>query len=248
MFMKKISIWASQHKWLSRIIIIISYCLINSIGLFLGDALHGSDFVIPSLWVYAAGFLFIAGCIIYPSKKEKARYKNFYRRQKRTDLFLISLSFLLVICFSNHYNVQRAQTPFYFAYAGAAEVSPIKSTFIGETSIDPSPKKKTSLIKQWKKKLRENIRTIRREYKDASPGERTALIVVTILVAILLLYVVAALSCSLTCAGSDALAVMVLLLGTGLIVFFAVRVIKSINRRSAKPKPEEKVTEEKSPI
>lgn len=238
MFMKKISIWASQHKWLSRIIIIISYCLLNGIGLFLGDALHESDFVIPSLWVYTAGFLFIGGCIIYPSKKEKARYKNFYRQQKRTDFFLVSLSFLLVICFGNHYNVQRAQTPFYFAYAVAAEVSSIKSTFIGETSIEPSPKKKTSLIKQWLKKLRENIRTIRSEYKDASPGKRTALIIVTLLVAILLLYVVAALSCSLACAGSDAAAVMVALLGTGLIVFFAVRVIKRINRGPEKTEPE----------
>lgn len=235
--MKQISIWASQHKWPARIIIIVSYCLLNGIGLFLGDALHVSQFIIPSLWIYVIAFLFIGGCIIYPSKKERASYKNFYKQQKGTDLFLVSFSFLLVICFGNHYHVQRAQTPFYFTYAGAAEFSPVKKTLGGETSIEPSPKKKTSLIKQWKKKLRENIRTIRREYKHASPGERTALIIVTLLVAILLLYLVAALSCNLSCSGSDAAAVIVLLLGTGLIVFFAVRVIKRIKRGHRKREP-----------
>lgn len=232
--MKQISVWASLHKWPARILIVVSYFILNGIGLFLGDGLHVFDFIIPSAWVYLLGFLFIAGFILYPSKKEKARYKNFYRTQKSADLFLVSLSFLLVVCFGNHYNLQRAQTPFYFAYAGATEVTGAGSTPGGETSIEPAPKKKTSFIKNWKKKLRENIRTIRKEYKDSSPGERTALIILAVLVAIGLLFLVAALSCNLSCSGSDGAAVAVALLGTALIVFLFVRVIKSITRKSGK--------------
>ncbi len=90
------------------------------------------------------------------------------------------------------------------------------------------------------KKLRDNIRTIRREYKDAAPGERTALIILSIIVAVALLFLVLSASCSLSCSGSDGAALVVGLLGTGLIVFLTVRVIKRINRgRPEKPKPAE---------
>jgi hypothetical protein len=237
--MKNISIWASRHKWPARFIIIGSFFILNLIGLFLGDALTLSQITIPSLWIYAIGFIFIAGFITYPSRKQKSKYKNYYKKQKSFDLLLISTTFLLIICFGNHSNLSKNQSPFGFTYANATALTVISNPELNKTSIDPSPKKKTSLIKNWKRKLKENIKTIRREYKDATPGERTALIVLSIIVAFALFLLVLSASCSLSCSGSDGAALLVALLGTGLIVFLLVKVIKRINRGGPKkPKTE----------
>jgi hypothetical protein len=237
--MKNISIWAFRHKWAARFVIICSFLILNFIGLFLGDALTISQIAIPSLWIYVIGFIFFAGFITYPSRKQKSKYKNYYKKQKSSDLLLVSTTFLLIICFGNHYNLPKNQSPFGFTYANATALTIIANPQLHKTSIDPSPKKKTSLIKKWKSKLKENIRTIRREYKDATPGERTALIVLSIIVAFALFLLVLSASCSLSCSGSDGAALLVALLGTGLIVFLLVKVIKRINRGGPKkPKTE----------
>lgn len=241
--MKKISIWASVNKWPARIIIVVSYFVLNTIALFLGDALFIANAIIPALWIYVLGFIAIAAFIFYPSKKTKSDYANFYRSQKTCDLLLISTGFLLIIAFGNHYQIPNSQSPFSFTYAVAASSSMEKGVTELKV-IGPAPKKKGYLIRQWKQKLKENIRRIRQEYKDASPGQKTALIIVTILVALILLYLVAALSCNISCSGNDAAAVIVLLLGTGLLVFLTVRMIKRINRGGPrKPKQATKETE-----
>ena len=235
--MKKISRWASRHKWPARLLIVISFIFLNCLGLFLGNALTVSQFTIPSLWIYATAFIFITGFITYPSRKQKGSYKNFYKSQKISDFVLVSTTFLLVIGFGNHYHLQKNQSPFQFAYANATELTAINKSSSRESSI--IPKKKKSLIKTWKSKLKENIRKIKKEYKDASPGERTALIILSIIVALGLLFLVLSISCSLSCAGSDGAALVVGLLGTGLILFVLTRVIKRINRgRPKEPKPQ----------
>jgi hypothetical protein len=237
--MKNISIWASRHKWPARFIIIGSFFILNFIGLFLGDALTVSQITIPSFWIYAIGFIFFAGFITYPSRKQKSKYRNYYNRQKSADLLLVTTTFLLIICFGNHYHLPKNQSPFGFTYANASALTVITHPQLHKAPIDPSPKKKTSLIKKWKSKFRENIRTIRREYKDATPGERAALIVLSIIVALGLFLLVLSASCSLSCSGSDGAALLVGLLGTGLIVFLLVKVIKRINRGGPKkPKTE----------
>ncbi len=81
---------------------------------------------------------------------------------------------------------------------------------------------------------------LRQEYKDATKGERTALIVLSILIALGLLSLVAALSCNLSCSGSEGGAAVVAILGTGLIIFLLVKIIKRINR--GKPKEETSTT------
>ena len=234
--MKKISLWAYRHKWPARFLIVVSFIFLNCLGLFLGNALTVAQFNIPSLWIYATSFVFIVGFISYPSRKEKNRYKNFYRRQKISDFVLVSITFLLVIGFGNHYHLQKNQSPFRFTYVNATAIEGINKYSSTENSI--VPKKKNSLIKTWKSKLKENIRRIKKEYKDASPGERTALIILSIIVALGLFLLLMSLSCSLSCAGSDGAALVVGILGTSLIIFLLVRVIKRINRgRPKEPRP-----------
>ena len=69
---------------------------------------------------------------------------------------------------------------------------------------------------------------------DAKAG----LIIVTIIAALGLLYLVAALACSLSCNGSDAAAVVVLILGLAAIIWGTIAVINRISRGPKKKKKE----------
>jgi hypothetical protein len=51
--------------------------------------------------------MFISGTIFYPSKKNKKKYSDFYRRQKLADGLLIFSTFLLFIYFGNCVNENR---------------------------------------------------------------------------------------------------------------------------------------------
>ena len=232
--MKKISIWAFLHKWPARIIIIVAHFVLIAIALFLGDLIKTSGIRIPSEVIYGLAGLFILLFITYPVKNDKPKYRNFYKSRKTADFALVSISFLLLLSFGNHYHLDKNRSPFHFNHAYATELNPGKTPLEART-IEPSPKKKSSFFTNWKKKLKENIRTIRREYKDATPAERTALIILAVVAALALLYLVAALACNLSCAGSDGAAIVVAVLGTALIIFLLVRVIKRIKR--GKPKP-----------
>ena len=72
------------------------------------------------------------------------------------------------------------------------------------------------------------------EYKRSSTGGKVALISLTIIIAAFLAMLVLSWSCSLSCNGSDAAAILVGVLGMGLIIFLSIKVINRINRR---PRP-----------
>ncbi len=155
--MKKISLWARQHRWESRVLIVVTYIILNAIGLFIGDVLFSSGIIIPASAIYITCFIFITGFILYPSKKDKALYRNFYRRQKFTDFILASTTFLLIISFGNHYNTTQAlsHSPFQSIYALASKpVSTAINKNLNTEKEKPIIKKKKG-IKSLKQKLRE---------------------------------------------------------------------------------------------
>src|ERR1700704_1143341 len=94
--MRKISHWASHNMWLTRFIIIGIYLLLNLIGLFLGDLLFSVGLVMKPLFLFAACSIVLFGLFLYPSQKEKNKYRNFYLRRKTADLFLAASTFLFI--------------------------------------------------------------------------------------------------------------------------------------------------------
>jgi len=238
--MKKISLWARHHRWQTRFLILVIYIALNLTGLFLGDVLFASGVVISSFVIYAVCFVFLMGLILYPSRKDKASYKNFYHRQKLNDFILGATTFLLIVSVGNHYNASQSlsHSPFQSVYAIASTTASTEPNKIEDPAKTIVKKKKG--IKNLRQKLKENIRLLRKEYKDASKGEKTALIILSVIIALGLLLLLGSLSCSISCSGSEGGAIVVAVLGTGLIIFLLVRVIKRINRG----KPEK----EKTPV
>ena len=90
--------------------------------------------------------------------------------------------------------------------------------------------KKPFSKKELKKKLKNKWKEFRKHYKESTKGEKTALIILSVIIAAGLLLLLAGLSCEISCSGSEGAAIAVGLLGTGLIIFLLVRVIQRINR------------------
>ena len=87
--------------------------------------------------------------------------------------------------------------------------------------------------KERKKLLKEQVRAIKNS-KDPSNGGKAVLIILSVLVALLLIGLIASLACRIACGGSDALAVIVVLGGTALVIWLLIRVIRNINRKKIK--------------
>ena len=87
--------------------------------------------------------------------------------------------------------------------------------------------------------IKDQIKTIKHD-KDSSKGDKTLLIILSVIIALGLLSGLAALSCSLSCNGSEALALIVGIGGTFLIIFFLALIIKHISNQSLKKKEKTK--------
>ena len=77
---------------------------------------------------------------------------------------------------------------------------------------------------------------IRKAYRQDKNGKRITLVTLSIVIAVILTFLLAALSCEIACSGAEALAIIVFISGLAGIIFGLVGVIKSINRKYKKLK------------
>jgi hypothetical protein len=227
--MRSISLWAYHHKWAARLSLIFAYILINFIAIFFTIVLNEHHTSIPKFIPYLLCIPFLIAFVLYPSHREKSRYKHFYAFRKTLDSILITVSFLLIICTAdklfNGSDTYRSSG----AIAMESTIKPKKPL----SKITVKVRGMTFLVKHWKQ-LKTNYQLFRKAYRDTSKGAKIALIVLAILVSVSLLFLVAALSCNLSCSGNEGAALVVLLLGTGLICFLLAKVIQAITKPKQK--------------
>lgn len=229
--MKIISFWAKHHIWQSRVIIVAIYILLNIIGVFTGKLLREVNVILPQIYFSACIILTIALWAWYPHKNAKPGNSSYVRR-KLFDFSLAAVTYLIIVYAGNNWeflliSTESAQASKIIRYSkdSVASNSPLIKDFI--TTIKNmdvsklSQKEKARLIKHQIKKVKQDDNT--------SKTNKTLLIILSVLVALMLLYGLAGLSCSISCGGSEALAIVVALAGTFLIIFFLVKIIKRIN-------------------
>lgn len=226
--MKRISFWASKHKTATRIFIVLAYIPLNILGLYLGTLLTESDVSLSPGYIYSVFLLIIATVFLY--NKQFSYYKR-----KLADFSLGVLTFAGICFYGNQVSNQTPVFPF-----SGLTVAVSLSNYSNLTEIKKSNPSKEKLSKKEFKTLRKNIR----KQKNDGSGTNVLLIVLTIIVALGLLALLASLSCTIACNGSEALAWIVLLLGTFGIVFLAVRIIRRIKKgpRKTEIKKEETVS------
>lgn len=236
--MKKISRWAKQHKWASRFLIVFSFVLLTALGILTGDLLREIGIIIPIYLFFLVIAVYILAVLIYPSKTEKLKLAagKFYRKQKTADFILAASTFCMVICITN----DQARNTMFFSSVVAMPVNhpttpadSIAKTYKSLAAFSASMKDENGKTLKWKERkklLKAQINGIKKA-KDMSNGERIALIIACVVIAVALLFLVAGLSCELSCGGSEGAAVVLGIGGTVLVIFLLVVVIRSINRK-----------------
>lgn len=228
--MKQISFWAHDHKVSARIAIILIYLLLNISGLFIGDILFSMDFVLPVWLLVLACMLTVTGTILYPLKKSKHLYLNYYNRQKFADGLLVTATFIFIVFTGNQFNNAKEN---FIGRAFAINIIPDSST---EVSPNTSVDKKSLTKKQQRKSFKNWIKSIRKSYKNQDKSGKIIVIILVVIGAIALSYLMIGLGCSIACSGAEALGYIVGIIGVAGVIFGAVKLIQRITR--GKPKKE----------
>ncbi|MEI9944232.1 MAG: DUF6268 family outer membrane beta-barrel protein, partial [Chitinophagaceae bacterium] len=106
-FMRNLSAWGRNHKWSARFLIILSYVLLNWLGIKTGILLNDTGFNFSPLALFAFIAVFSYRYFMYPFKSEK-RNSISARRILRKTKNLRSSSCCFFICMivymANHHN------------------------------------------------------------------------------------------------------------------------------------------------
>jgi hypothetical protein len=234
--MYRLSSWARHHVWATRILLVVIYLLLNITGWLLGEQLAAVGFHLTQAHFYTGAVLLLFSFFAYPAKGAKRDFKGFYRFQKYCDGGLVTGTFILIVCLAQPQSLPTA----WLSLSAPAQATEV---VIPATEKPVTQEKKSIFRKlargavQWlginkvvQKKVQKNWQRLQKEYGDSTKGEKIALIILSVLVALALLALVSAFACDLSCSGSDGAAILVGVLGTGLIIFLLVKVIRRINR------------------
>lgn len=242
---KQLSFWAKQHKWSSRFIIVFSFLIMNALAIITGSLFNDLNINFPVWFLVLSILAFSFAWLKYPNE-DQDRGRTYVLR-KTCDSILIGSTFLMLTFFGNH-RLNPFDNSILFASTVNSYSLPKDSTKAYK-SVEDFKKSlydesgKPLKWKERKKLLKEQVKAIKKD-KTISDGGKVGLIILCVLLALILAYGVAALACSLSCAGSDAAAVIVAVLGLGGIVLLTIFLIRSIIRKSKKEKAKE-VKEEK---
>ncbi len=238
--MRKISLWAKYHVWQSRVLIALFYILLNAIGIFIGKLLKETNIVIPEIYFTACLIFTLVLWIGYPNKNilnKKKSPSSSYVHRKIFDFSLGVITLLMIIYIGNN-------QPHLFIKNESAKASKLirlpkdsslyNNSFIQNFIQNIKSKDINSLSAKEKLHIiKKQIREIKHD-KETSKSDKTLLIILSIIVAIALLIGVGSLACSLSCAGSEALALLVGIGGTVLVISLLFFIIKRINNPRVK--------------
>ena len=239
--MRKISSWAKAHIWQSRLIIVLIYLGLNVIGIFTGKLFTEIDISIPEFIVIGCLILTIFIWVIYPDKKvmtSNCKFPETYTFRKACDFSLGVITFVLIVYAGNKWQYLFIKTE----KAQATKIIRIKDSSLNNhplitNFLELIKREDISKLnnREKVKMVKEQIKKVKHD-KDTSKEDKTLLIILSIVAALVLLFGLASLSCSIACAGSEALAILVALGGTFLIVLFLLKIIKKIKNRPEKTK------------
>jgi hypothetical protein len=240
--MKAISYWANRHKPTARLLIVFLYVLLNYIGWQTGLLLQERQIIVTETVHFATIVFYLAGVVLYPAKSLKKKWgaTNYYLRQKSCDFVLISATFLLIVYTGNHAGKFRlsnsaSAAAIGFAYPPHDSVKKYKTV----TAFAASMKDENGKLLPWKERkqiLKQQLREIKKA-PELSKTEQSLLIFLFVLLALGLEMGILALSCSLSCSGSEGAALLVGLGATTLVIFLLVLSIRAVKKKKRQMSP-----------
>jgi hypothetical protein len=223
--MKSVSYWASRHLWPARLLLVAGQVLLTLLAIFVGKSLAQLDIVLPFYLIYLLVPPFALAWILHPGG---SGHKTFSRR-KWCEGTVAGIGFLVIVCMcSQPLPALNRLAP---AWSNTPAAYPVTIQKIEQHAVDKKPVLKKGKVRQ---KLADNIQVIRKLYRQGPRGVKYALIIFSVVVALGLVSLLSALSCTIACNGSETLALFVFLLGSTLVIFLTIRVIKAIQRKYLK--------------
>ena len=220
--MKKLSNWASHHKWTARIIITV----LNFVIIFLGWVI-GS--LLPEASAGLATGIFFSLCVltfyiwfIYPSVK-----KNYLKRKLcefAVGFFTLAFSVLIT-----NYGFPVTTSQALGSTTAHVDTTLKNHSRLAMFKAKLEKAKEAKLTRKEKRQIvKAEIRSIKRD-QELTDAEKAGIIILTILLAAAVLLGTAALGCQLSCSGSGAGAVLVVAAGLFLTVFVIMTGIRYAN-------------------
>jgi hypothetical protein len=201
---RKLSEWAARNIWTSRFLITISSILLG-LGAYLGGGLMAQKHVqLPAFTYYSAMAAFMATLFLYPAKHGLIRSRN-YPLRKLADTLLL-FSGLTMICFQGQFLIHTA--------------APAEAGMVGQ------------LFFELGRMMLEKFNAL---FNISPQISRFWLVVFQIILTLLimaaalfLLFLVAAISCNLSCSGNEGLALVVAIGGAALVVLLSTLGIRAL--------------------
>jgi len=240
--MRTISAWAHRHNSQARFIIIISWILLTFLGMYIGSTLKELETILPMQVFSISVILFLVSFVVYPLGVRGRMKKNSYFFRKSCDFVVGASSFIMVVCAANQPSIFLDSYQSIYAALHSRSVVPKDSarrTYQTINEFSASMKDKEGKMLKWKERkklLKAQVKGIRKS-SDTTKGEKTALIILSAIVALGLLALVASAACSLSCNGSDAAAILVGVGGTALVIWLLIVVIRKIRQKSSVSSP-----------
>lgn len=230
--MRKISLWAKHHPVPAIASIVVIKFLLAVIAFYIGTALLNLNIHIPFIVCTIALIVLIAAALFYPSRSLTGLSKNqFYIRQKSCDLVIAVSSFVMIGTLVN------TNLPVPNATISAASNVVMSTTPSAEEILASLQfRDRSSLTKQEKRILKQEFKKQVKEYARATlngnkkDAEKALLILLTIIVALGLLYVLAALACSISCSGAEGVAIAFFIIGLAGLIWGSIAIINRISR------------------
>ncbi len=235
--MKKLSYWGKNNKPYARFLIIISFLFLTALGILTGTLLSESGVQISTYALLTLISIYIFSISLYPyleKKRSGKKPEREYTRRKTFDFILASTGFCMIVCMGNQPNFLFQNSASLFATELRNETTPGDSSLKTYKSISAfagSMKDASGKSLSWKAKkklLKVQVKEIKKS-DELSGAAKTVLIVLSVIVALGLLMLVAALSCELSCSGSGGAAALVGIGGAALIIFLLIIAIRAIN-------------------
>lgn len=227
--MKQLSYWAKANHRSARFFIVLIYILVNITALIAGSLLWSLDIELQGSFLVILALATVSLYLFYPAKA------SYYKRKVFHGLMAVC-TFLIITFFGNQLHNSNPQLLF---------LNTTQAVTYSNGNNQNNIHQPIKIIKE-KKFHKKHVRTFLQKLaakKDRSTAAKILLITLTVIVALALLYILAALSCTIACNGVEAVAVLVAVAGTFGIVFGAIRIIQAILGKERKKKRKETATD-----
>ncbi len=233
--MIQISYWARRNPKKARVTIIVLHIILIGLAIYTGEGLKELGSIIPAWLPYALLPLFISMYFFYPSHnniKTGISKMRKYRLQKSLDFCSAVFSFVLVCYVANNVSLP------YISIVSGASIETITKEGSKPTAEEIlsslSHRDKSTLTRSEKRILKSEFKKQLKVYvkakltKDDEAAAKAVFIILSIIGAVGLTFLLAALACSLSCNGSEAGAILLLIFGITAIVLLLILAIKKI--------------------